>query len=165
MIIKLDQPSYFSRILPRLLCLFLFSSLAKADTEYYRHILFDNSLESDAYFYSDGRASSPSTLDLEHEKLPVSRDLFYTPPNALRLKWRSVPSGGWEASVRAMDFRNREINFHGGTVLYFWCYSQEGIAAADLPLIRLSDAGHNFFEFLSIWAGSLRLFLQTNGCR
>jgi exo beta-1,2-glucooligosaccharide sophorohydrolase (non-reducing end) len=42
-----------------------------------------------------------------------------------------------------MDFRNREINFRGDAV-YFWCYSDEGIAAADLPSIRLQDTGRNF---------------------
>jgi hypothetical protein len=135
-----------TRVLSCLISLFfplVLSALAGADTEYYRHVLFDNSLEPDAYYYSDGRASSPSTLELEHDKLPVSRDLFFTPPNALRLKWRSEPGGGWEADVRAMDFRNREINF-SGDVLYFWCYSGEGIAAADLPSIRLEDTGRNF---------------------
>lgn len=34
------------------LCSFL-GAIASADTEYYRHVLFDNSLESDAYYYSD----------------------------------------------------------------------------------------------------------------
>jgi len=42
-----------------------------------------------------------------------------------------------------MDFRNREINFRGDT-LFFWCYSSEGIAAADLPTIRLEDTGRKF---------------------
>jgi exo beta-1,2-glucooligosaccharide sophorohydrolase (non-reducing end) len=113
------------------------------DNEYYRHVLFDNSLESDGYYYSNGRASSPSTLELKHEKLPVSRDVFFSPPNALRLKWRSVAGGGWEASVRVMDFRNREIKFRGNT-LYLWCYSEEGITGRDLPEIRLLDTGRNF---------------------
>ena len=72
----------------------LICSVAQADTEYYRHIFFDNSLEVDAYYYSEGRASSPSLLDLDHNKLPVSHDIFLTPPNALRLKWRSVQAGG-----------------------------------------------------------------------
>ena len=132
----------FSRLI--LLTFFLLlSALSGADTEYYHHVLFDNSLEPDAYYYSYGRAASPSTLELEHGKLPVSRDQFFTPPNALRLKWRSEPGGGWEADIRAMDFRNREINSRGDA-LYFWCYSSEGIAAADLPSIRLEDTGRNF---------------------
>ncbi|MGH9510967.1 MAG: glucoamylase family protein [Terriglobales bacterium] len=144
MLIKSGRRVHFSRVIVPLLCLFFFlSSLAKADTEYYRHILFDNSLELDAYYYSDGKASLPSSLELEHGKLPVSREVFFTPPNALRLKWRSVRDGGWEAAVRAMNFRNRDMNFRGDE-LYFWCYSAEGIPAADLPLIRLADAGRNF---------------------
>src|SRR5258708_27761531 len=43
-------------------------SVAHADTEYYRHTLFDNSLTQDAYFYSSGTASAPSTLELVHAK-------------------------------------------------------------------------------------------------
>jgi len=62
----------YSRI-PRLLSfLLLLCPIAKCDTEYYHHILFDNSLEADAYYYSEGRASSPSSLELIHGRLPVS---------------------------------------------------------------------------------------------
>jgi len=131
----------------RLICCALAGGIvcqnANADTEYYRHIIFDNSLEPDAYFYSEGRASSPSTLELEHSRLPVSYDVFLTPPNAVRLKWRSAVNGGWEADVRAMDFRNRELKFAGDT-LFFWCYSEEGIDGSDLPQISLRDVARNF---------------------
>jgi hypothetical protein len=134
-------------------CHFIFlvflCSFGNADTEYYRHILFDNSLESDAYFYSDGRASSPSSLELLHGKLPVSHSVFFTPPNALRLKWRSSPGGGWEASVRAIDFRNREMKFDGD-VLYFWCLSKDEIAGDDLPRIWLSDVDRGFSRALEV---------------
>jgi exo beta-1,2-glucooligosaccharide sophorohydrolase (non-reducing end) len=130
-------------------CVALLTSCASADTEYYRHILFDNSLESDAYYYSDARASFPSSLEVLHGKLPVSHDLFFTPPNALRLKWRSAPDGGWEASVRAMDFRNREMEFDGDT-LYFWCFSKEEISGEDLPRIWLSDVGRGFSRALEV---------------
>ena len=136
------SPTLSFRVLGVLLFLF-FTTLVRADTEYYRHVLFDNSLESDAYFYSEGKASAPSTLELNRNKLPVSREVFFTPPNALRLKWRSVAGGGWEAAVRAIDFRNRQIAFRGDT-LYFWCYSEEGIAGQNLPAIRLQDTGKNF---------------------
>jgi hypothetical protein len=63
-----------------LLWLLILARSACGDTEYYQHILFDNSLESDAYYCSTGKASSPSTLELDHGKLPVSRTVFYTPP-------------------------------------------------------------------------------------
>jgi hypothetical protein len=145
---KRTQSSYRARSILRLLCLavvcpFVVCPRAQCDTQYYNHTLFDNSLEPDAYYDSSGKASSPSTLELIHGKLPVSRDLFYTPPNALRLKWRSVPDGGWEAGVRAINFRNREINFRGDT-FYFWCFSPEGISARALPLIQISDTDDNF---------------------
>jgi hypothetical protein len=132
-----------SRLLYGAFCLFLFASVARGDTEYYRHVLFDNSLESDAYYYSEGKASAPSTLELDGNKLPVSHAVFFTPPNALRLRWRSVAGGGWEAGIRVVNFRNREIAFRGDA-LYFWCYSEAGIPAQKLPAIRLQDNGKNF---------------------
>lgn len=132
-----------------MLCLAAVCLLAKGDTRYYRHTLFDNSLVPDAYYYSSGKATSPSTLELMGGKLPVSRELFYTPPNALRLKWRSARDGGWEVGISAVNFRNREINFQGDT-LYFWCLSTEGISASALPLIQVSDTGDNFSILLPL---------------
>ena len=123
--------------------LFASMKVAHADTEYYRHTLFDNSLTRDAYFYSSGKASAPSSLELVHGKLPVETQTFYTPPNALRLKWQSAQGGGWDAEVRVVNFRNREINFLGDT-LYLWCFAPEAIPAKDLPFIRLLDTGGNF---------------------
>lgn len=139
---------YLFRSLPSL-CALLLCVFAKADTAYYKRVIFDNSLEPNAYYYSGGKASAPSTLELVHDKLPVSADVFLTPPNALRLKWRSAPNGGWAAEIRVIDFRNREINFPGDT-LYFWCYSAEGISASDLPLIQISDTSRDFSTLLPL---------------
>ena len=127
----------------------ILSNAARCDTEYYRHILFDNSLEGDAYYYSSGKASSPSVLELNHGKLPVSTGIFFTPPNALHLKWRSVLNGGWEASVRVPRFRNRPDRFDG-SALYFWCFSEDGIIAKNLPLIQLSDSNRQFSKPLKL---------------
>jgi hypothetical protein len=113
------------------------------DTQYYEHSFFDNSLMPEAYFYSSGKPSAPSTLELVHDHLPVNTKIFITPPNALQLSWQSAKNGGWDAEIRVVNFRNRRIQFQGNT-LYFWCYSQEGIAAGDLPLVRLEDVGRNF---------------------
>jgi hypothetical protein len=111
--------------------------LLGGDTEYYRHIVFDNSLTSDNYFYSYAQASAPSSIEQKDGRLPVERDKFVTAPNALRLQWRSQAPGGWEAEVRVVNFRYRFPELSGRN-LYFWCYSPQAIAADDLPGIMLS---------------------------
>ena len=123
--------------------LFCVPSGALGDTQYYEHSFFDNSLMPDAYFYSSGKSSAPSTLELVYGHLPVNTKIFITPPNSLQLSWQSAVSGGWDAEIRVVNFRNRRIQFQGDT-LYFWCYSGQGIAAADLPRVRLEDVGRNF---------------------
>jgi hypothetical protein len=123
--------------------------LVTADTLYYHHVFFDNSLEHDAYFYSSGNASAPSTLNLIHGKLPVETRVFYTPPNALRLEWTSAPTGGWDARIDVMRFRDREITFIGGN-LFFWCYSPDGIPARALPEVRISDTNSQFSRALKL---------------
>jgi hypothetical protein len=114
-----------------------------ADTSYYQHSFFDNSLTPDAYYYSSGKASAPSVLALVNGKVPVEGKTFLTPPNALRLEWQSAETGGWEARVDVMRFRNREIQFRGDS-LSFWCLSPQTVPASTLPLIRIVDTGGNF---------------------
>src|ERR1700749_2564395 len=84
--------------------LVMIAGIANADTLYYHHIFFDNSLERDAYFYSSGNASAPSVLNLVHGKLPVETKVFYTPPNALRLEWTSARTGGRDARIDVTGF-------------------------------------------------------------
>ena len=119
--------------------LLLCSGVLSANTEYYRHVVFDNSLTSDAYFYSAGTANGRSFLEQTNSRLPVETKTFLTPPNALRLQWQSEPDGGWEAEVRVINFRNRFPEFTGHA-LYFWCFAPQAIAAADLPSLVLSTA-------------------------
>ncbi|HEX6802468.1 MAG TPA: glucoamylase family protein [Terriglobales bacterium] len=115
------------------------ATLSRGDTEYYRHTIFDNSLTPDAYFYSSATANGGSSIEQSNSRLPVETKTFLTPPNALRLQWRSEKNGGWEAEVRVIDFRNRYPEFSGSN-LYFWCYAPQPVAASDLPMIVLSTA-------------------------
>jgi exo beta-1,2-glucooligosaccharide sophorohydrolase (non-reducing end) len=130
-------------------CLFHFLILmvlpccAAAPTDYYNHVVFDNSITPDYYYYSSGRAVFPSTIELLSGALPVEKKNFFTAPNALRLQWRSVTGGSWETELRVVSMRNRLTDFRGDT-LYMWCYSPETIPAADLPLLQLEDEQHNF---------------------
>jgi hypothetical protein len=117
----------------------LFATPAHANTDYYRHTFFDNSLTTDSYFYSAGSASAPSSLKLQKDKLPIENHVFLTPPNALRLEWQSQPGGSWEAEVHIVNFRNRLPELSGSS-LYLWLYAPQAIPAADLPLVVLSNA-------------------------
>lgn len=131
-----------TRAIPRLGllgALTFFSAVASADSEYYRHTIFDNSLTPHAYFYSAASANGTSSVEQTNSRLPVETKTFKTPPNALRLQWRSEKNGGWEAEVRVMNFRYRPPEFSGGN-LYFWCFAPQAIAAADLPSIVLSTS-------------------------
>jgi hypothetical protein len=131
----------FSAFLGRIFLLLevvCFTAIAFGSTEYYRHVLFDNSLTPDAYFYSQGMANGASTLELVGWRLPVETKTFLTPPNALRLQWQSRPGGGWEAEVRIDGHRNRFPELKGHN-LYFWCFAPQAIAAGDLPLLVLSN--------------------------
>jgi hypothetical protein len=140
---QLRRVSFQNKATMRLFLLIVFlsldSSAALADTEYYRHEIFDNSLTSDTYFYSSAIANGYSFIEQSNSHLPVETKMFRTPPNALRLQWRSEKDGGWEAEVRVMYFRNRYPEFSGRN-LYFWCFAPQGIAAADLPSILLSTS-------------------------
>ena len=68
------------------------------------------------------KGSAPSDLTVVDDKLPVDTGTFFTPPNALRLEWNSRPGGGWEAAIDVMEYRNREILFHGDHIS-IWCYA------------------------------------------
>src|SRR5579864_920673 len=116
------------------------TAAAFGDTEYYRHSIFDNSLTSDAYFNSVGRANGTSYLELKNGHIPVESKIFFTPPNALRLEWESRDNGGWEAEIHVDFYRNRFPELKGQN-LYFWCYAPQAIAADDLPQIVVSNTG------------------------
>ncbi|MBZ5663787.1 MAG: hypothetical protein LAO30_04225 [Acidobacteriia bacterium] len=121
------------------LLLYVLPSLAHASSDYYRHVIFDNSLTPDGYFYSTGQASGQSFLEQKDSRLPVETKIFLTPPNAIRLAWQSARGGGWLAQIRTVDFRNRFPQL-SGTDLYFWIFAPEAISAADLPKMVLSNA-------------------------
>src|SRR5215813_6767098 len=150
-------------------CIFFLETLfcsitAVADTEYYRHTIFDNSLTPDTYFYSSAIANGHSFIEQNNSRLPVETKTFLTPPNALRMTWRSEKDGGWEAEVRVMYFRNRYPEFSGRN-LYFWCFAPEAIAADHLPSIVLSTSreGLQVAEFPASFTEPLPLGKVVNG--
>ena len=151
--------------LPSLAFLIAFCSLvaaAWAGTDYYQHVVFDNSLTSDAYFYSRGMANGSSYLEIKGSRLPVETTNFLTPPNAVRLQWQSQSGGGWEAEIHVNNSRNRRPGFQGHN-LYFWCYAPEAIAADDFPMLVLSQTyqGLQVAEFPAAFSAPLSVGKYT----
>ncbi|MBZ5550988.1 MAG: hypothetical protein LAO22_24035, partial [Acidobacteriia bacterium] len=148
--------SWYLFVLSAISC--LLPPVAHAASDYYRHIVFDNSLTSDSYFYSGGQASGQSFLEQKDYRLPVETKIFLTPPNAIRLQWQSAPAGGWEAEIKTADLRNRFPGLSGHN-LYFWIFAPQPIAAADLPKIVLSNAreGLQVAEFPGSFSEPLEL--------
>ena len=120
-----------------------------AQSDYFSRVFFDNSLTPDRYYYSSGKASEPSTLELRANKLPVDTDMFLTPPNALCLHWRSMQGGGWSAEVRLYEWRNRPLYFPGDT-LRFAVYTKGALPPSDLPRMVIKDKGGNFSRPLEL---------------
>ena len=112
---------------------------AAAQSDYYRHVFFDNSNQREVYWPSSAAQNGPSELRSVGWRLPVESTVFRTAPNAIRIEWQSAPGGSWDAQIQFVSFPNRFPDFVGGT-LFFWVYSPEPIAAADLPNVMLSDA-------------------------
>src|SRR5262245_44687681 len=109
-----------------------------AQWEYDRHVVFDNSLPDRSYYRSQRSFVSPSELELVDGKIPVAQQRCVTPPNCLRLKWRSHRGGEWRVSL---DLRKHwgGLDFSGAT-LSFWLYSETDLPADAAPLIYLADA-------------------------
>src|SRR5262249_43030264 len=123
-----------------ILCLFIFlPAVLLANSEYYRHTIFDNSLNTDWYVNSRGFANGSSYLESKDWRLPVETKTFLTPPDAIRIQWESKPNGGWEAEIHLDGFRNRMPGVVGHN-LYFWVYSEQPVAAADMPQLVLSNS-------------------------
>jgi exo beta-1,2-glucooligosaccharide sophorohydrolase (non-reducing end) len=134
-----------------LLAFLVAGTRARADHNYSDQVFFDNSLSPENYFYSSGKVTPPSTLELIEGKLPVESKKFISGPNALKLQWESGVNGGWSAEVKLYAWRNRTRLFPG-TRLFLWLYAAQGIRATDLPLLALRDAEGNFTEPLDVAA-------------
>ena len=73
---------------------------AAAQSDYYRHVFFDNSIQRAAYFQSSAARTAPSELRSVGWRLPVESTVSRTAPNAIRIEWQSAPGGSWDAQIQ-----------------------------------------------------------------
>jgi hypothetical protein len=98
---------------------------------------FENSLSYRSFYYSQGSFVSPSELELIDGKFPTDETHYVSPPNSLRLKWRSRSGGDWLMTLK-VKARYGTADFSGSS-LFFWCYSETALPADESPLIYLKD--------------------------
>jgi exo beta-1,2-glucooligosaccharide sophorohydrolase (non-reducing end) len=120
-----------------------------ADQNYSQQVFFENSLSPVNYFYSFGKVSFPSALELIDDHLPIETTSFISAPNALRLHWTSKPDGGWSVELTLYAWRNRTIEFPG-KFLWIWMCAPDGMRAGALPRLSLRDVEGNFSHPLEL---------------
>ena len=72
---------------------------ARNASDYDRHVVFDNSVAPDAYYWGSGSFVAPSSLALAGGKMPVDAGPCVSPPNCLRLSWQSRRGGDWRVTL------------------------------------------------------------------
>src|ERR1043166_6208080 len=143
-----------------LLVMVWFVRILPAQTAYYRHAFFDNSLQRDFYWNSSAVATAPSTLEAKNWRLPVDTNTFLSPPNALRLHWHSAPGGGWDAEIHLVNFRNRAPELAGARLRKFtrWISASQPPPGAECQCSRSAFGGErNVF----VSTGSRQFFASS----
>ena len=153
-----------NRLLSKLLVLVLLGlaspallAAGKGTPSFYdRHVIFDNSQSDGGHGSSNGWLIAPSALELINGTVPIETQHFVSPPNALRLKWKSAPGGAWEATVAITRRYARPFKFDGDA-LTFWCFSDSEITAANSPRVYLTDVNKHGTNAVALVSGSERI--------
>lgn len=117
------------------LCLFAFSSKGES----YPEVIFDNSLVKGSYARSNVAYSGESWVENVQGNLLVSDTLFFTPGNALSLRYQSAHQGDWDVLIRysRQKFHYRVASDDVLSVKLF--VASPHTAADDLPSISIQQ--------------------------
>jgi exo beta-1,2-glucooligosaccharide sophorohydrolase (non-reducing end) len=132
-----NVPTPRCAVLAALMALASAAAASAAASDYDRHVVFDNSVTSDAYYWGSGSAVAPSTLELARGKMPVDRGTCVSPPNCLRLAWTSSRGGDWRVTL-GLRRHWGGLNYSGDT-LSFWVRADKDIAPDASPLVFVVD--------------------------
>lgn len=121
-----------------------------------QHVIFNNAPVDGPYVHSETFAVAPSTIEQTNNKILPSTEHFVSPPNALRLHWKSAPGGVWHVIVRVpgRDWRKFELQ---GDTLAFWCYADTEITELNSPRVSLQDSAGLGSESKTLVQGAERV--------
>ncbi len=130
----LIKRSFFPLLLAS--CLFVVSTI-QAQT--YRY--FQDSPDPVYYDFSWLTVDAPSELEIlgdDNRRFPVETGVpAWQGLNSLRLNWKSVSGGNWQAIAAGIDWAAKNVS--DTDTLLFFAYSPEGISASALPKIFVED--------------------------
>lgn len=122
-----------------LLALFINVPFTQADT--YPEVVFDNSLVKGVYAKSAVEYTGGAWVENLNKHLLVSDSLFFTPGNALSLRYKSSPIGHWHVDLKYSRQKfNYEIAPKDFLVLKMYIKS-ESTEKSDLPRIQIKQHG------------------------
>mgnify|MGYP000920869814 CR=1 FL=1 len=131
----------------RLLFLFIFilsSFIGKSET--YPQVVFDNSLVKGAYARSYVDYTGGSWVENVQRHLLVSDSLYFTPGNALSLKYQSNPSGDWNVLIK---YSRQKFHYRvtKDDVLNFKIYvASPNTEVNHLPKIAIQQGAHQSID-------------------
>lgn len=126
------------KIISFIFILFYLPFFSLADT--YPDVIFDNSLSLGSYAKSSVKYNGGSWVENLNNKLLVSDSLFFTPGNALSLKYLSAENSSWESKVNYGRQKN-PYRYHEKDRLSFFIYVKNNqTKIKDLPRIYISHA-------------------------
>lgn len=132
-------------------------AIGKGTPSFYdRHVIFDNSHSDGGHPSSSGWFIAPSALERVDSTVPVETEHFVSPPNALRLSWKSAPGGDWQMTFEISRRYARPFRFEG-EALTFWCFADSEITAANSPRIYLKDVDENGTPAVTLVSGDQRI--------
>ena len=128
----------------------------QAAAPYDQHVLFANAPVEGGYANSEASVIAPSTFELTNGRLPADSGHFKSPPNALRLHWKSAPGGDWQITLHSPDRDWRKFTMLGDT-LTFWCFADTEITVANSPRLYLKDQAGKGSMSLTLVQGAERI--------
>ncbi len=132
-------------------------SSTSAQTSFHdQHVIFENSAADGAYYHSQGSVVAPSELALSAGKIPIETEHFVSPPNALRLKWKSVRGADWRVTLQLPERYAVKTRLAGDT-LSMWCYAEQELLEPVAPRFQIQDSSGAALPDVSLLAGRDRL--------
>jgi len=148
-----------------LLLLFFLKGILSVTADTYPEVLFENSILDGNYAYSRIDYNAGSWVENVDGRLPVSDTVFFTPGNALSLKYKSATTGTWRVQINYPP-GSRCYQSKTGHILTFKLFVASDTDVASLPRLMLvqneqTSTGINLAEYVDDFQPNMWLNVQV----